>query len=367
MKLPATLALLATMTAALSAAEVPFYVGTYTKPGGSQGIYRFRLNSETGALMADGLVAETKSPSFLAQHPGGKTLFAVNEADGGGVSAFAIEADGKLRALNTESARGAGPCHLTVDPAGKNVFVANYGGGSFAALPIKADGSLGAATGFVQHQGSSIDPKRQKEPHGHAIYPDAAGRFVYTCDLGTDRIDIYKLDAEKGTLTPHEPAFALVPPGSGPRHLALHGGYAYVINEMLNTITAFKHNAAAGTLEPMQNIATLPADFSGNSSTAEIFVHPNGKFVYGSNRGHDSIAVFAIDAATGKLSFVEHELTQGKAPRNFALDPSGRWLIAANQGTDNLVVFKVDGATGKLEPAGQTAKVGAPVCVLFTK
>lgn len=367
MKLPiATLCASLTMVLNLTATDLRFYVGTYTKKDGSQGIYQFRLNSETGELRADGLGAESKNPSFLALHPNGKFLYAVNEIDGsGGVSAYAIESGGKLRPLNQQPSRGAGACHLVVDPSGKNVLVANYGAGSIAVLPIKADGSLAPATGFIQHRGSSVNPQRQKEPHAHSIYTDPAGKLVYVCDLGTDHIDIYKLDAEHGTLTANNPAVAQVAPGSGPRHLALHGDYAYAINEMANTITVFKRDTATGKLEEIQTVATLPDGFSGESSTAEIFVHPNGKFVYGSNRGHDSIAVFARDVATGKLKLVEHESTQGKGPRNFALDPSGKWLIAANQQTNDLVVFKVDETTGKLTPTGQKAELGAPVCVTF--
>ena len=352
----------------VTAADARFYVGTYTKKDGSKGIYQFHLNSDTGALASDGLVAESQNPSFLALHPNGKFLYAVNELDqSGGVSAYAIEAGGKLRLLNEQSSRGAGACHLTVDPAGKNVLVANYGAGNIAVLPIKTDKSLGEATGFVQHTGSSADPQRQKEPHAHSIYADAAGKLVYTCDLGTDHIDIYRLDAEKGTLTPNDPPFARVAPGSGPRHLAFHNGYAYAINEMGNTIVVFKHDVAAGKLDEIQTISTLPEGFTASNTTAEIFVHPNGKFLYGSNRGHDTIAVFAIDRATGKLRLVQHEETQGKNPRNFALDPSGKWLIAANQDSDNLVVFKVDSTTGKLTPSGQTAQLGAPVCIMFAK
>ena len=365
MKLLLSLAL--TILAMLSAAaeETAFYVGTYTKPGGSQGIYHYRLNLDTGAVTEGGLAAESKSPSFLALHPNKKFLYACNEAGGGSVSAFAIEADGKLRALNQQSSKGGGPAHVWVDGAGKYALVANYGGGSIAALPIKDDGSLGEATGFVQHTGSSVNPKRQKEPHAHAIYTDASNQRVYVCDLGLDKVLIYRLD-EKGTLTPSEPASAAVPPGSGPRHMAFapKGGYAYVINELLSTVTAFKHDAGTGALTELQTISTLPAGFSGNNSTAEIFAHPNGKFLYGSNRGHDSIAVFAI-GEDGKLTPVDHTSTQGKMPRNFGIDPSGKFLLAANQGSDNVVVFRIDAASGKLTPAGHSFQVGAPVCVTF--
>ncbi len=347
----------------LAAAEMDLYVGTYTKKEGSKGIYRFGFNTETGALSSGELVAEAKNPSFLAIHPNRKFLYSVNEVDGsGGASAYAITQQGKLMPLNQQPSKGAGACHLTVDPAGKYVLVANYGAGNISALPIQPDGSLGEATGFVQHTGSGPNQRRQEAPHAHSIYTQDG--FVYACDLGTDQVLVYRLDAAKGTLAPSDPPFAKVPPGSGPRHLAFHGGYAYVINEMLNTVTVFQHNERSGALEPLQNITTLPEGVTGNSSTAEIFVHPNGKFVYGSNRGHDSIAVFAIGEG-GRLTAVAHTSTQGKSPRNFALDPSGRWLIAANQDTNNMVVFKVDASTGKLTPAGHSAQLGAPVCVTF--
>src|SRR5688572_1912046 len=338
MKLPNALVILLLLLAMspAPAAELQFYVGTYTRNDGSKGIYHYRLNSETGALTGGELAAESKSPSFLALHPKKKFLYAVNEVGGsGGVSAYAIEGDGKLRPLNEQSARGAGACHLTVDPAGKYVLVANYGGGNIAALPIKEDGALGEATGFVQHRGSSVNPQRQKEPHAHSIYPGCDGKLVYASDLGTDQIYIYRLDPATGQLTAHDPPAARVAPGAGPRHLTFLPGFAYVINEMGNTITVFKHDAQTGKFTEIQVIGTLPDGFSGNSSTAEIFAHPNGKFVYGSNRGHDSIAVFRVDSASGKLALVEHEATQGKTPRNFGISPDGRWLVAANQQSNN--------------------------------
>lgn len=348
----------------ITAAEARFYVGTYTKPEGSKGIYLQRLDLETGAISAPELVAEASNPSFLAFTPDGKRLYAATETSGGAVCGFAVQPDGKLQKLNEQPSRGDGPCHVSVDAAGKYVLVANYGGGSVAALPIAADGSLSPATGFAQHTGSSVNPGRQKEPHAHSIYPDAAGKFVYACDLGTDQVLVYALDS-KGALTPHQPPFVKMAPGSGPRHLALHpGGFAYVINELLNTVTALKHDSAAGTFTEIQTVPTLPADFSGNNSTAEIFIHPSGKFLYGSNRGHNSIVAYQV-AGDGRLTLIGHTPTEGKAPRNFAIDPSGKFLLAANQDTDNIVVFRIDPATGKLTSTGKSAQVGAPVCVLF--
>ncbi|MHA3774537.1 lactonase family protein [Verrucomicrobiota bacterium sgz303538] len=366
------LALLSLMTSVLSSAsafaeDIPFYVGTYTKKDGSKGIYHYKLDTSSGAVSGGELAAEAANPTFLALHPNKRFLYAAIETSGGAVGAFAIQPDGKLQPLGEQPSRGGGACHVWVDNTGKNVLVANYVGGSVAALPIKPDGGVREATGFVQHTGSSVDPKRQKEPHAHSVYTDAQNRFVYACDLGLDKVLIYKLDADTGALSPNEPPFVRVAPGSGPRHIAFHptDKFAYVINEMLNTVTAFGHDAAAGTFTEIQTVPTLPTGFKGESTTAEIFVHPNGKFVYGSNRGHDSIVVFSIDQANGKLTLVEHVSTQGKGPRNFAIDPTGQFLIAANQQTDNAVVFRIDGTSGKLTSTGHGFKCGAPVCIQF--
>ena len=370
MKLFSSLMILSSISLAASsasAAEESFYVGTYTTPHGSKGIYHYSLNTETGAVKDEGLVATLANPTFLAIRPDGKFLYSVAEVRKGAIAAFAIEADGKLKPLNEQTSGGDGPAHVSVDSGGHNVLAANYGGGSIEVLPIKADGSLGEPTSFVQHTGSSVDPARQKEPHAHSIYADAKDHFVYVCDLGLDKVLIYKFDPAKGTLTPNEPAFATVPPGSGPRHLAFHPqGYAYVINEMLSTVTAQKYDAERGAMEQIETISTLPAGVNGKgNSTAEVFIHPNGKFLYGSNRGHNSIAVFSIDAATGKLTPIDDTSTQGKVPRSFAIDPSGKFLLAANQDTNNVVVFRIDQDTGKLTPAGQEFKLGGPVCVMF--
>jgi 6-phosphogluconolactonase len=348
------------------AADAGFFVGTYTKPQGSKGIYRYTLDTESGKVGGGELVAETPNPTFLAVHPGGKYLYAANETNPGEASAFAIGENGKLALLNKQSAKGGGTCHIAVDAPGKNVLVANYGTGSVAVLPIKADGSLAEATGFDQHTGSSADKARQQGPHAHSIYVDPSGKWVYSCDLGTDRIDGYRFDASKGTISPDETATGHAPPGSGPRHLAFHpkADFACVINEMLSTISVFARTPATGALRLAQTISTLPADFSGKSSTAEIFVHPNGKFLYGSNRGHDSIALFQI-GTDGTLSLKGHTPTGGKTPRNFALDPTGHWLLAANQDTNDFFVFKIDQETGALSATGQRIECGAPVCIVF--
>ncbi len=348
--------------------DLEFYIGTYTKPGGSQGIYRATLDSETGAVTMKGLVAEAKNPTFLAQHPSGKFLYSAVEMNEGGVSAFAIEKDGSLRPLNSQATKGRGNCHVWVDAAGKNLLAANYGNGSIACVPIKEDGSLAEPSAAVQHVGSGPNAGRQKEPHAHAIYDN--GGFVYACDLGTDDVFIYKFDAAKGTLVPNDPPSGKVPPGSGPRHLAFRptGGFAYVCNEMTSTTTAFAHDAAKGTLTPIQTLTTLPEGYAdaAKNSTAEIFCHPNGKFVYVSNRGHDSFAVYSI-GADGKLTTVEHAPAHVKAPRGFNFSPDGKWLVAGGQNSDNLAIHKVDAATGKLTFVSEVKGIAAPVSIEFRK
>jgi 6-phosphogluconolactonase len=352
------------------------YFGTYTTGQKSKGIYVSRFDTTTGALTPPELAAEAASPSFLALHPDKRFLYAVNEIneiDGrkaGGVSAFAIDPQrGTLAPLNRQPSGGPGPAHVIVDRQGRNVLVANYGGGSVAVLPIGADGRLQAPSSVVQHTGSSVDPQRQKEPHAHSINVDADNRFAYAADLGLDKILIYRFNAADGTLTPNDPPFAQVEPGSGPRHFAFHprGRFAYVINEMRCTVTAFGHDAARGALTAIQTISTLPQGQSVEKgfSTAEVQVHPSGRFLYGSNRGHDTIAVFTIDEKTGRLTSVQHEPTQGSTPRNFGIDPAGHFLLAANQRSDSVVVFRINASTGRLTPAGSRIEVGAPVCVKF--
>jgi 6-phosphogluconolactonase len=348
------------------------YFGTYTGAK-SRGIYCWRM-SDDGKLTRVGLAAETASPSFLATHSSGKFLYAIGEISqfngqkAGAVSAYAIDtATGKLTLLNQQTSGGPGPCHLDVDRAGKVVLVANYGGGSVEALPIKEDGSLGAPGTFIQHKGSGVNKSRQEGPHGHAIVVDPGQRYAVACDLGLDQVLVYKLDAAGAKLTPNDPPFATVAPGSGPRHIAFRpdGKFAYVINEMLCTMTAFAWDGTSGTLKEVQTISTLPGAVEKGFSTAEVYVHPTGKFVYGSNRGHDSIVVYTSDDKTGKLTLVEHVNTQGRTPRHFAIHPSGNFLLAENQSTDNVVVFRIDPQTGKLTPTGEKIEVGSPVCAVF--
>ncbi len=350
------------------------YVGTYTRGNKSKGIYTLKLNIKTGALTEVGTTGGVVNPSFVAIHPSGKFLYAVGEISEfggkptGGVTAFAINPkDGSLTKLNEKSSGGAGPCYLVVDATGKNVLVANYGGGSVACLPINADGTLKDASSFIQHEGSSVNAQRQSGPHGHSINLSLDNKFAFAADLGLDKVLIYAFDAEKGQLAPHTPAAAEIKPGSGPRHFAFHpsGEYAYVINEMALTVTAFKYDAQLGTLKTLQTISTIPdADRSQPGlSTAEVRVHPSGKFLYGSNRGHDTIAAFRINQDTGELTYIENEPTQGKTPRNFFIDPSGTYLLAENQATDSIVVFRINQDTGELEPTGNRIEIPAPVCI----
>jgi 6-phosphogluconolactonase len=245
------------------------------------------------------------------------------------------------------------------------VLVANYGGGSVSVLPIQSDGRLGPATGFVQHEGSSVNPRRQERPHAHSMNLDAANRFAFAADLGLDKVLVYRFDANRGTIVPNDPPAATVAPGSGPRHFAFHprGRNAYVINEMTSTVTAFRYDAGRGRLTELHTISTLPQGFTGNNSTAEVQVHPSGRFLYGSNRGHDSIAIFSIDSDTGRLTQVGHQPTGGRTPRNFGIDPTGVYLLAANQESSTVTVFRIDPRTGRLTPTGQTVNVPVPVCV----
>jgi len=349
------------------------YIGTYTGPN-SKGIYRYRMDLATGTLSDGQLVAEVTNPTFLAIHPNRRFLYAVGEMGqfqgkpAGAVSAFAVSpTTGKLTLLNQQPSGGRGPCHLTVDAEGKNVLVANYGGGSAAVLPVNEDGRLAEPMCVVQHNGSGPNPKRQEGPHAHSVNLDPAGRFALVADLGLDKVMVYRFDDVKGTLTPNEPPFASVAPGAGPRHLAFHpnGRLVYVINEMGGTVTAFAYDAPRGALSEIQTIPTLPADFKGDNTTAQVLVHPAGKFVYGSNRGHDSIAIFAVDQTTGRLTLIGFQLTQGKNPRNFQIDPTGQYLLAANQSSNNVVVFSIDQNTGQLKPTGCVVDVNAPVCVKF--
>lgn len=349
------------------------YIGTFTQKH-SQGIYLLHMDLQTGKLSQPELAGIADSPSFLALHPNHRFLYSVNEIDqfngmhSGSVSAFSIEPSGKLKLLNQQPSGGPGPTHLCIDQSGRDVLVANYAGGSVAVLPVGKDGKLEEPSSIDQHWGTSADKARQEGAHAHSIYTDPSDRFALSCDLGLDRVFVYRFDAAGGTITPNNPPFEPVAPGSGPRHLAFapSGKFAYVNNEMACTVTAFHYDAENGRLHEFQTISTLPQGFSGEKSTAEIMVHPSGRFLYVSNRGDaNSIAVFRIDQQTGRLTAVDHTSTQGRTPRGFGIDPTGTWLIAANQDTDNVVVYRINPETGRLTPAGVNVHVPTPVCVTF--
>ena len=353
-----------------SAEQIRVYFGTYTRGQNSgQGIYRSTLDLDTGKLSDPVLAAEVTNPSFIEVHPNGKFLYAVSEVGrAGGVISYEINRNtGNLKFLNLQSSSGAGPCHVSIDNAGINLFVANYSSGSASVIPIKSNGSLAEPTGFVQHEGSSINPRRQNEPHAHSINVSPDNRFAFVADLGIDKIMIYRLDTEKGTITKNSPPYAKLRPGAGPRHFSFHpnGKFAYVINELDCTVTAFAYEASSGTLSDIQTITTLPDDFNGSNSCAEVRVHPGGKFLYGSNRGHDSIAVYRINLHKGTLTFVEHETADIKTPRNFNIDPAGKFCLVANQDGNSVIVFRINQATGALEPTGHKISIPRPVCVRF--
>lgn len=342
------------------------YIGTYTRTS-SKGIYAVQLDRATGALGTPELVATTANPSFIALSPDRSHLYAVCESDTLAVP-FAVNLDtGRLVPDTARSSGGKAPCHLMVDRTGRCLVVAHYHTGIVAALPIAADGSLGAAGSIIAHTGRSVHPERQTEAHVHSVNISPDNRFVIVCDLGLDKVFTYALDPAKATLTPAAIPFIATAPGAGPRHSAFSpdGRHLFVINELDSTLVSYRYDAATGALTPLDTRSTLPADFTGTSHCAEVRVHPDGRFVYGSNRGHDSIVVFAFDAASGRLDLVEHVPTGGRNPRNFALSTDGAWLVAANQNSDSLHVLRVDPATGRLTATGSTAGVPLPVCVQF--
>jgi 6-phosphogluconolactonase len=349
------------------------YVGTYTDHG-AKGIYAYRFQASTGKLSSLGVVATTPSPSFLVVHPSGRFLYAANEndpaiADGqdNHLSAFAInQTTGQLTVLNNVSSHGGWPCYVSIDRTGSTLLAANYANGSVASFPIQADGKLADAATVDLHKGKSINPERQAGPHAHFLAPSPDNRFALSVDLGLDQVLIYRLDPATSTLTPNAPPSVALKPGAGPRHLAFSpdGRFAYVNGELDSTVTTFSYDASAGTLKALQTVSTLPAGFKGTSSTAEIQIDNGGRFLFVSNRGHDSIAIFSVDKATGRLTPSGHVPTGGKTPRFFTLDPSGRYLFAANQDSSTVSVFKVD-ATAKLTPAQTLKDVPNPVSIVF--
>ena len=370
------------LTASLSGAEIKLspddtlvYVGTYTGPK-SKGIYAFRLKSVAGepALEALGLAAETRQPSFLELDPRRRLLFSVSEVGSfagqptGSVSSFAIDAGtGRLTLLSERASGGTGPCHLLLDRSGQNLLVANSSGGTVAVLPVLADGRLGEATAVIKHAGKSVHPQRQSAPHAHSVTLDPAQQFLFVCDLGLDQVLVYRFDAQRHTLTPHTPAFAALKPGAGPRHLAFHPGgkLAYVLNELDSTLTVFAYDASKGRLTSIGSISTLPAGFTGKSSPAEVLAHPSGRYLYASNRGHDSVAMFTVNPTVGTLRLLGHQGTGGRTPRHFGLDPTGTLVAMGNQDSDTIVLARLDPPTGRLTPSPHVTTTPSPVCLVF--
>ena len=367
------------------------FVGTYTQTT-SDGIYVCRFDGESGGLEPVSVVSGAENPSFLALHPNGRFLYAASEAQEfegerqGALYAYAIDplspniqhrGAGRLEFINSIGSGGQGPCHVRVDATGRFLLAANYHGGSVCVAPIRDDGGLEPLSCFIQHEGASgVNPARQDQAHAHSINPDAQNRWVYVPDLGQDRVVIYEFDAENGTLAPPQsviwPPYVEAEPGAGPRHFAFHpdGRHAYAINELGSSITTFDYDSDSGAHHPRlaatQTVGTLPPGFARANTTADIHVHPSGRFVYGSNRGHDSIAIFSVDAATGGLTALGHEPTMGATPRNFAIDPSGEFLLAANQDSDSVVSFRIDAESGTLTPTGEVADIPMPVCIRFS-
>ena len=350
------------------------FIGTYTSKTDSKGVYSFHFDSSSGRLTSMAVAAITRDPSFLTVARNEKYLYAVNELSefngkkSGAVTSYSLDPkSGKLVQLNQVPSGGADPCYVFFDQTGRYLLVANYTGGSVATFPVATDGRIGTASAFVQHIGSGPNKERQEGPHAHYIAASDDNRFVFVVDLGLDEVVVYRFDPANGSLTPNDPPFVKLAPGAGPRHLAFHpnGKFAYVLNEVNSTVTAFAYDSQNGLFSPLQTLSTIPKDFTAHNDTAEIVVHPSGKFLYASNRGHDSIVEFTIDPARGTLTLAEDFPTEGKTPRNFALDPTGKFLLAANQESNNIVVFRIDQSTGALSASGQVAQVPTPVDIVF--
>jgi 6-phosphogluconolactonase len=370
------LALLSTTSslfAQSSESTIPFYIGTYTNRT-SQGIYRSELDTKTGKMSPATLVAKLTNPSFLCIHPNGKYLYAVTETVRGAggedarVVSYKIEANGQLTLINSQPAEGDIPCYVSTDTEGKLAFVANYGNGSIAMLPIGDDGSLKPAVSVVQHTGSSINEQRQKGPHAHSILLDPSGRWLCAADLGIDKVLTYKIDRQQNKIVPAPTPFLQQPAGGGPRHLdfSSDGKWALINNELTSSVTLAAWDSAQGVFTAKDLQSTLPADYKepGNS-TAEALFSPDGQFAYVSNRGHNSLAIFKVDRAAGKLISLGHESTRGKVPRNFRFDPTGKYILAENQDSDSIHSFEFNAQTGLLKYTGENIEVGMPVCIKF--
>lgn len=348
------------------------YIGTYTDHG-SKGIYVGEFDPTNGHLTSPELAAESSAPSFLAVNPIHRFLYAVNETDQfhgqptGAVSSFSIDpTTSKLMLLNQISSHGRGPAFITLDQTGRYSLVANYDGGSVAVFPILPDGEIGEATAFILHKGSSVNPERQGAAHAHAIAMSPDNRFVLVADLGLDQVLIYPFDVSRGTLGDARIFYSH--PGDGPRHLifSANSEFVYVINELSSTVTVYSYDPLGGTISSVQNISTLPRGFKGTNTAAEVALHPSGKFLYASNRGdNNSVAEFAVDPQKGTLTFVETVLTQGKTPRNFAIDPSGKWMLVANQDSSTVIEFRINQRSGRIAATGQSMQVNSPAMVDF--
>lgn len=348
------------------------FIGTYTQKEGSQskGIYIYRMDASSGELTFAGEAPGVLNPSYLAIHPTQRFLYAANEVqmfggqEGGGVSAFSINpTSGELHLLNAHSSAGKDPCYISIDRTGRFALVANYSSGNIAMFPIQPDGQLGSAAAVIQHNGSSIDPVRQDKPYAHCILPDPANHFVFATDLGADKLLIYELDLTEGTLSPHREIN--IRPGAGPRHVIFHPNapYLYLINELNSTLVVYRYDGQSGNVEEIQTISTLPEGHAGQNLCADL--HISGRYLYASNRGHDTIAWYALDPDTGQLTYQGEVSSGGKYPRNFAIDPDGSFLLAANEQSNNIVVFRIDGITGGLSQTGYEVELSYPVCLKF--
>lgn len=360
------------------ASERLMFVGTYTEPlphvptAHAEGIYRFWFDPATGRCTAAGVTTGIENPTYVTVDPGGQYLYAVSELEGGRenlCSAYSINRDnGSLTLINRQPTLGQAACYVKVDASGKVVLVANYSGGqTVVLLPVRDDGGLDPVSSKHQHSGSSVNTERQDGPHGHCAVPDTANQYVFVADLGIDQLVRYRLDAEAGQLVPSPAGTVRLKAGVGPRHLVFHPGgrFAYVVCELEAYVTAFTYDAASGILHEIQTLSTLPEGFAGQKWAAAIRVTPDGRFLYASNRGHDSLALYAIDPDTGHLTALGHQSTHGSIPRDFTIDPTGQWLLAANQATDSIVTFKINPTTGLLEETGISTEVATPVSLAF--
>jgi 6-phosphogluconolactonase len=366
-RFPATMLALALVSLPAAAADMFVYFGSH-RSGPNIGFSLAHFDTDTGVLTKPEFLLEARAPAYFVIHPDGRHLYTCNSGDPGGVAAYEIEPHtGHLTFLNRELAGGGDTSYLSLDRTGRYALAANYAGGNVAVFALRPDGGLGDWTAFIQHTGSSVNPQRQTHAYAHSIVVDPTNRFALVADLGVDKVFVYRFNEKDGTLAPNSPAFVSVAPGSGARHVKFHpnGKWVYLINEIGCTVIGFNWDSAKGTLTEFQTISTLPADFKGTSACAEMEIHPNGRFLYGSNRGHDSLAVFAIDQETGRLSLVQHVSSQGKTPRNFAFDPTSRWIICTNHDSNNAVVFRVDETTGRLTQAGEPVAVPYPFCERF--